>query len=314
MAGVAAAFAQVLVAVANVLNFGNVRARYSKDDFDVTFDAAARLGFPPGPIDVSDYGAKCINDEIKSVHPEFERGWRSTKAHLKYDPRVAGTEFIRRSERGLNQLDEARVERENAVDLLLDNTRLHDELDKEKKQLVARLREINAKKGQLQDRHTVLEKDAADKDKKVKELEKDNETLQTKVAALETDNAELVTKTVKLEKEKDTSLKLANLNAATSDETSEASANEKFIMAEKFFAEACKLRGEAIAASTNSDHLKKERMKILKLIEEGKPDEADEAIKNMQSALTVAKKRKASNDWEASSSKAPMRKQLALTE
>ena len=115
--------------------FKNVGTRYNKDDFTVTFDAARRLNFPAGPINVSEANAKRINTEIKRVHPTFKRGWWSTQQHLKYDPRIARTEFIRRSERVFQRLDVARLQRENAVTLLLDNCNKYEELAGEKAQV-----------------------------------------------------------------------------------------------------------------------------------------------------------------------------------
>ena len=315
MAGAAALLGQALVAVAHVFSFANVHARYNEDDFTVTFAAAARLGYPPNrPINVSNSEAKRINAEIKRHHPNFERGWRSTKLHLTYNPHVAGTEFIRHSERIRNRLDKARVERYNAVELLLHNTQLHDALDKEKKQLMARLREINAKKGQLQARHTVLEKDAADKDKNVQELEKEKETLQTKVAELETNYAEVVNKIDDLEKKNGCSTELANLSDVMNRQSSAELSKYKLGMSAELKKQAQKLEDEGMEAAKDAQDNEKKRSRIELLYNQGKYEEATEAAQKMRSELVTTKKPKGSNNAEASSSKAPMRNQLALME
>ena len=248
--------------------FKNVGTRYNKDDFTVTFDAARRLNFPAGPINVSEANAKRINTEIKRVHPTFKRGWWSTQQHLKYDPRIARTEFIRRSERVFQRLDAARLQRENAVTLLLDNCNKYEELAGEKAQVeqtlaaaeqqvatsTARLAEIRTQQKEASDRHKVLELDVNAKDKTIAKLqaEKDEEhekmltekeradaseakleVAEREVAKLEEDKSELVAENLELEQTTNSLKDVNNVLAMSRQQNASDSASDQFAVAKQ---------------------------------------------------------------------------------
>lgn len=267
--GVAGLLLGVAVAVMPaVFIFKNVGTRYNKDDFTGTFDAARRLHFPAGPINVIATDAKRINTEIKRVHPTFKRGWWSTQQHLKYDPRIARTEFIRRSERVFQRLDVARLQRENAVTLLLDNCNRYDALDAEKAQVeqtlaaakqqvatsTARLAEIRTQQEEAEDRHKVLELDLNAKDKTIAKLqtEKDEEhekmltekeradaseakleVAEREVAKLEEDNSELVAENLELEQTTNSLKVVTNVLAMSRQQNASDFAIDQFALATK---------------------------------------------------------------------------------
>ena len=184
------------------MNFANKGARWVPDEFTVLGQSLVRLGFGPGPLpNMTKAQAICVHADILFHHPTFPRSANSVRVHAKYDPRVAGLEFIRRSERVLAQRDVAEAQRDVAVTGLAVAVNDVFDADEEIEQLDEEIDDLREKIRADQQRlnEKIREKDAAVQRQETAEATAD-QLLKDK-RALETENTVLKEKNETLKEE-----------------------------------------------------------------------------------------------------------------
>ena len=203
------------------MNFGKPGSRWVQDEFTVTAQSLRNLGLWDARSALTQLQAVRVRADIIRNHPTFRRSANSVRVHATYDPRVAGSEFIRRSERTLRRLDVRTTQRdvaqtmlEVAVNQVLDDAENIEQLDDEIADLEGKMREDQRVLDDLREKKKAATQNQEAAEAKAKKLLEQKNVLETENKALKSENTELKDKNATLETK-------ANNNAAIAEGTTE---------------------------------------------------------------------------------------------